>query len=136
MSTMMTLKADRSRRCDAVCYGAKYPRCSCICGGRAHGKGYVDAQAAIADALGDPDILKTVLMDPEDEDDGPIVLNSEGLAFIDGIKQVPRRTRPHKPPRLKLAPLKKRRALAAGQLLLFDPIPDGDPMKLTAATPS
>jgi hypothetical protein len=27
------------RRCDATCHNAKHPRCSCICGGRYHGKG-------------------------------------------------------------------------------------------------
>jgi len=30
-------------RCDASCYDAKHDKCVCICGGRNHGKGYIQA---------------------------------------------------------------------------------------------
>ena len=30
-------------RCDASCYDAKHEKCICICGGRNHGKGYIQA---------------------------------------------------------------------------------------------
>jgi hypothetical protein len=31
-------------RCDAHCHNAKGPRCTCICGGRFHGRGFAQAQ--------------------------------------------------------------------------------------------
>lgn len=31
-------------RCDARCHEARGPRCTCICGGRFHGKGFAQAR--------------------------------------------------------------------------------------------
>ena len=31
-------------RCDAKCYNAEHPDCTCICGGKNHGVGYQQAQ--------------------------------------------------------------------------------------------
>jgi hypothetical protein len=31
-------------RCDARCHNAKQPKCTCICGGRFHGKGFAQAR--------------------------------------------------------------------------------------------
>jgi hypothetical protein len=31
-------------RCDAKCYNAKHPGCTCICGGKNHGVGLAQAQ--------------------------------------------------------------------------------------------
>lgn len=31
-------------RCDARCYGAKHPNCTCVCGGANHGAGLDQAQ--------------------------------------------------------------------------------------------
>jgi hypothetical protein len=38
-----TKTGGRSRRCDANCYNATGHRCECICGGRNHGKGLLQA---------------------------------------------------------------------------------------------
>ena len=44
MSTIMTQgDSDGQRRCDATCHKAKKPKCTCICGGRYHGKGSSEA---------------------------------------------------------------------------------------------
>lgn len=37
----MTLMKKRKRRCDSRCYNAKGDHCTCICGGKNHGKGQV-----------------------------------------------------------------------------------------------
>jgi hypothetical protein len=38
--TLITIgNSEGSRRCDARCYDAKGPKCSCCCGGKNHGKG-------------------------------------------------------------------------------------------------
>jgi hypothetical protein len=41
MTTLIheTTAGGKQRRCDARCYGARTPRCTCICGGRNHGVG-------------------------------------------------------------------------------------------------
>lgn len=45
MATLMTFKSasGKKERCDAKCYNAKGEKCSCCCGGRNHGKGFVEA---------------------------------------------------------------------------------------------
>ena len=41
MTTLITQKVGSgpTRRCDAKCYDAKHPKCTCICGGMNHGAG-------------------------------------------------------------------------------------------------
>lgn len=54
--TIMTQGDNHStRRCDGTCHKAKRPECTCICGGRYHGKGSSEAaqEALTADWLGD-----------------------------------------------------------------------------------
>lgn len=34
-------------RCDAKCYNAVHPRCTCVCGGKNHGVGLAQAQANV-----------------------------------------------------------------------------------------
>ncbi len=36
-------------RCDAHCYDAKHPKCTCICGGKNHGVGFTQAVINAAD---------------------------------------------------------------------------------------
>ena len=45
MTTLITQKVGSgpNRRCDAKCYDAKHPKCTCICGGMNHGAGGVQA---------------------------------------------------------------------------------------------
>lgn len=45
MATLMTFKSasGKKERCDARCYNAKNEKCTCCCGGRNHGKGFVEA---------------------------------------------------------------------------------------------
>ncbi len=45
MTTIITSRAGSgaARRCDATCHNAKAKDCSCICGGRYHGKGSSEA---------------------------------------------------------------------------------------------
>lgn len=55
MTTIITQgDSDGTRRCDATCHKAKHPKCSCICGGRYHGKGSseVAQEALTEDYLG------------------------------------------------------------------------------------
>jgi len=40
---MAVLITDGRRRCDAHCYGARGHHCTCICGGRNHGRGFETA---------------------------------------------------------------------------------------------
>lgn len=50
MCTLITVGGHGStRRCTAICYDAKGPKCDCICGGRNHGKGLQAAQAETAE---------------------------------------------------------------------------------------
>jgi hypothetical protein len=39
MTIMTQGDSDSQRRCDATCHKARKPGCTCICGGRYHGKG-------------------------------------------------------------------------------------------------
>ena len=39
-------------RCDATCHEAKGPKCTCICGGKNHGAGYIKAVTNTADMIG------------------------------------------------------------------------------------
>lgn len=53
-------------QCDAKCYGAHEPRCSCICGGENHGVGLTKALAntrAIVETVGQRGQVQTH-MDP------------------------------------------------------------------------
>lgn len=36
---MMIMKGKDGRTCDERCYNAKWQKCTCICGGKNHGKG-------------------------------------------------------------------------------------------------
>lgn len=53
MATILIIgNGSRSRRCDATCHNATGSDCTCICGGRYHGRG-VEAPALLSgDALG------------------------------------------------------------------------------------
>lgn len=43
----------KTRRCDGTCHNAKYRECTCICGGRYHGKGKQAQECLTRDWLGD-----------------------------------------------------------------------------------
>jgi len=74
--TTLILQGNSDRitgRCDANCYNAKHPKCTCICGGRNHGIGRDAALAANADrfapllqhAIDDASSLAPALPPPE-----------------------------------------------------------------------
>lgn len=48
MTIMTQGNSEGERRCDATCHKAKKPGCTCICGGRYHGRG---SSAAAQEAL-------------------------------------------------------------------------------------
>lgn len=50
MSTLMAVLSGKRvvGCCNAKCYDAKTSRCTCICGGANHGRGYVEAAALVA----------------------------------------------------------------------------------------
>jgi hypothetical protein len=61
--------------CDASCYNAKHPDCTCICGGKNHGVGQVQAEANVRE-------LGASILDPWKEEHGIVYLNTEaGVRF-------------------------------------------------------
>lgn len=51
MATIITMgNSNGTRRCDATCHKATKQKCSCVCGGRYHGKGSSEkAQEALTE---------------------------------------------------------------------------------------
>lgn len=52
MTILTQGNSDGTRRCDGTCHGARKPACSCICGGRYHGKGAQAQELLTQDCLG------------------------------------------------------------------------------------
>ena len=53
MTIMTQGNSEGTRRCDGTCHNAKHDRCTCICGGRYHGKGKQAQECLTRDWLGD-----------------------------------------------------------------------------------
>lgn len=53
MTIMTQGNSEGTRRCDGTCHKARHDRCTCICGGRYHGKGKAAQELLTRDWLGD-----------------------------------------------------------------------------------
>ncbi|MDR7400506.1 MAG: hypothetical protein QN144_14515 [Armatimonadota bacterium] len=53
MTLIAVYNSEGVRRCDARCYNAKQPKCSCVCNGANHGKGFTGALEQTRDMVGE-----------------------------------------------------------------------------------
>lgn len=71
-----------TERCDARCHDAKTPKCTCVCGGRFHGKG--DRSQALFEAI--KEHTAELVLRPEIQE-----TDTSLLLYLSGLSQPPLR---------------------------------------------